>query len=691
MPRPRRPVVNPHEVTRPGYQPPDVPSPTATDPGINIVVNPHEATQPPRPVDTPDRDRDQDRDRDVATSVTEPTSVTSGDSGGDSTTSTTTAQTTAGAGGTEVGVKDRTPGALPRNLQELPDGEYQGNDGRYVTVATDSNGNQHVSIREQHPNGAYYLQEHRVNRPDGSRRVFDWRDAAYGYGEAASDGYFDGARRRDFAAPGQTVNQVAADQQVTQVAAGQGSVSQPDIFTGGHTPDSELTAGTYHDSHDSYNAAVGTFNELVAENNSAAAAFNASAEGEQTAAAAAIINSQSAHLSAVEQRLNSWKENLETFYESSSDAVKAHGVATADRAPFGEQYEHIDSETPAPPIEDRDDYLRVSLDVGRAQKVLNARQETLNAKIAAFNAGEVKDPEVGRQLRLENNQLAAERQYQASVIAHLEGSEGVLSSDDNPYSRQGQAIRAYNLTSDTPISHGGLTGVDTSDEGETRTTYTPEYAAYFGSVVGERVSGDVAVDTAKLDAALAAQDEALENENPGTGRVYTQRVEYDTQGNVIGVEGVGEATTRTVTAGDFYDPGVEGEKALATPRNQFRAGEEVGQADYGGRETIVQFRETLENEGYESAQEVAKDIRNLVDAGHFEEAGRLSGLLNSVNTGINEENTRQQAWLDDNVNSPTTRAMTDILSSYYGAEGPKRFSDAGQTPTRDSGQSGGDR
>ena len=552
---------------------------------------------------------------------------------------------------------------------DRPDGEYTDETGTSY-VSTDSNGNRHTRFYKRHENGGLYLDSHTLDRPDGSSRVYDW--PGHRFGGSSQNAEMSNARRRD----------LLSSSSAHSPDLGQVDSAGPDVFSKDFNPNTELNPGNYQLTHEARSEAVGSFNDLVASHKAQVEEFKNS--DSQSKEWADSLNAEEVRLTGLKGELNSWGTSLQGFYENNSDSIFAAAADRADRSSFTPQYEFLSANDPTPPIEDADDYSRVSFDLGRAQKVLNVKQAELNARIDAYKAlpENQKDPALGKQLYQESAQLEAERKFQGKVIAHLTEKESVLDRDVNPYSAHGKAIRRHNLYSEMPISQVGLTGADSSDDGDGRTIYTPEYATYFGEVTGERVTGDPKKDTAMLNQSLAAQDEALENDVIGTGRVYTESVERDAEGNVID-KSVGAPFQF------HYDPGVEGEKARNTPRNRFRTGQATGEKDYGDRAAMVSFQQTLDNEGYENPQEIATDIRNMLDAGHFQEAGRLSALLNTVNAGIGEENRRQQQWLDENVNSPVVREMTAILASYYDpksehydARTPLTYSDGGDTISR---------
>ena len=144
-----------------------------------------------------------------------------------------------------------------------------------------------------------------------------------------------------------------------------------------------------------------------------------------------------------------------------------------------------------------------------------------------------------------------------------------------------------------------------------------------GEVVWVDAQGNV-LTAAQLD----AMEDALENDNPGTGRVFNSRVLQDADGKVIGVEP--DASRATVgQPEDLYDPGEEADVAAATPRNAYRLGLERTVRLYGERGP----EELLQALGAESAQDLRNQVRDALHRGEFERAGSLAGALTVITEG----------------------------------------------------------
>ena len=340
----------------------------------------------------------------------------------------------------------------------------------------------------------------------------------------------------------------------------------------------DLTADNYYERRASFQEANTEYGNAVDEYDKLKADLE-SLDG-PTAEQIAEVQSTLGSLLETQSVLIAWGEHLDTFYEGNTEAIALAEGDSADRSDFVPQYEYIDPSRPEQKIENLGDWNSIAFDLTRAQKVLGAIIADLDRRIKEYEQGGDKDWAVGNALREESARLAAESHFQNQVSDQLfqtvTGQErtGDKEADDrtfdlgwqrfsardvNPYTPHGEAIRRYNLYSETPISQMGLTGEDHSDDEDDRTIYHPEFAAYYGEVTGERVSGNPEQDNATLDLALAALDDQLENEFVGTGKVYQQRVLYDAEGNFTGVDP--RFASAMPRGSDFYDPGEEGEKA----------------------------------------------------------------------------------------------------------------------------------
>ena len=152
---------------------------------------------------------------------------------------------------------------------------------------------------------------------------------------------------------------------------------------------------------------------------------------------------------------------------------------------------------------------------------------------------------------------------------------------------------------------------------------TPDPRPETGEVVWLDAQGNV-LTAEQLD----AMEDARENDNPGTGRVFNRRVLQDADGKVIGVE------SDASRAEDLYDPGEEAEVAAATPRNAYRLGLERTVRLYGERGP----EELLQALGAESAQDLRNQVRDALHRGEFERAGSLAGALTVITQGQQRQN-----------------------------------------------------
>ena len=416
-----------------------------------------------------------------------------------------------------------------------PDGDYTDKTGT-TYISTDSNGNRHIQFYKRHENGGLYLESVTLDRPDGSRRVYDW--PGHMFGGSSQDADMRNARRSDYSSP-QTVTPSVAPAEV---------LSTSDLNT--PAPDfSGLNVDNFHVVSNAIRNNGAILDQAITDLEESRSSLDASDQ-----AAVDAFDARVAELNAASKRIGAWSGALNEFYESNSGAIFNRQAETADRSSLASQYEFIDPADTSPEVEDSVDRSRLQFDLSRATRVLQANMATLEAEIAAYNAlpAEQRDPSTGQALNARAAQLQAEANFQSTLSDHLQTRDGVPDPDGNPYSAHGDAVRRFNLAHpDTPINSQGLFGQDTSaDEG--RTIYSPEFAAAFGEIVGERVSGDPARDKARLDAALAGREDALENDNVGTGRVFTERVVQDAQGNVIGIEGE-QAIDQTKYRQAFYD------------------------------------------------------------------------------------------------------------------------------------------
>ena len=152
---------------------------------------------------------------------------------------------------------------------------------------------------------------------------------------------------------------------------------------------------------------------------------------------------------------------------------------------------------------------------------------------------------------------------------------------------------------------------------------TPDTRPETGEVVWLDAQGNV-LTAEQLD----AMEDALENDNPGTRRVFNRRVLQDADGKVIGVES--DASRATVgQPEDLYDPGEEADVAAATPRNAYRLGLERTVRLHGERGP----EELLQALGAESAQDLRNQVRDALHRGEFERAGSLAGALTVITQG----------------------------------------------------------
>ena len=318
--------------------------------------------------------------------------------------------------------------------------------------------------------------------------------------------------------------------------------------------DAGLNAGNYYDREALSQRASTEHNAAVAEYETGKAALESM--DNPTPEQVAQLRETWATLLVSEAVLKARRERLGTFHAGNAEAVALAERDNADRGAFTPQYEFIDPSRPEQKVDNPADWNRIAFDLDRAQRVLEARNADLKRRIAEYEATEVKDWAAGNALREEEATLNAEaffvnqvsdQLYQAVTGQERTGDPEAddrtfqqawprfAASDVNPYAAHGEAIRRHNFYSDDPIASGGPLGRDESSDDD-RVIYTPEFAAAFGQVTGQRVSGNPEQDIATLDRAWAALDDQLENEFVGTGKVYQQRVLYDAEGNFAGVD-----------------------------------------------------------------------------------------------------------------------------------------------------------
>ena len=316
----------------------------------------------------------------------------------------------------------------------------------------------------------------------------------------------------------------------------------------------DLNPGNYYDREALIQGAGAEHNAAVAEYETEKAALEAT--DIPTPEQVAQVRATWATLLVSEAVLKARRERLDTFHAGNAEAVALAERDRADRGGFAPQYEFIDPSQPEQKVESPADWNRAAFDLNRAQRVLDGKFADLDRRIAEYEATEVKDRAAGNALREETATLNAEAYFINQVSDRLyqavTGRErtGDPEADDrtfqqawprfaagevNPYTAHGEAVRRHNFYSDDPIGSSGLLGRDESSDDD-RIIYTPEFAAAFGQVTGQRVTGNPEQDNATLDRAWAALDDQLENEFVGTGRVYQQRVLYDAAGNFAGVD-----------------------------------------------------------------------------------------------------------------------------------------------------------
>ena len=316
----------------------------------------------------------------------------------------------------------------------------------------------------------------------------------------------------------------------------------------------DLNPGNFYERETRYQAANTKHNAAVAAYEAERAALKVT--DNPTPEQVADLQDTLASLLVSEAALKARRERLDTYHAGNADAIAIAERDRADRNGFTPQYEFIDPTKTLPDIDGAGDWKRLNFDLGRARRVLDGKVADLEQRIADYEAGEVKDWALGDALREEAATLNAEayfinqvsdRLYQAVTGQERTGDPEAddrtfqqawprfAASQVNPYTAHGEAIRRHNFYSDDPIGSGGLLGRDESSDDD-RITYSPEFAAAFGQITGQRVSGNPEQDTATLDLAWAARDEQQENEFVGTGKVYRQRVLYDAAGNVTGVD-----------------------------------------------------------------------------------------------------------------------------------------------------------
>ena len=316
----------------------------------------------------------------------------------------------------------------------------------------------------------------------------------------------------------------------------------------------DLNPGNFYERETGYDMANTEHNAAVAAYEQERAELKAS--DNPTPEQVADLQDTLASLLVSEAALKARRERLDTFHAGHADAIAVAERDSADRSGFTPQYEFIDPSNPLPDVENAGDWKRINFDLNRAQRVLDGKVADLEQRIADYQAGEVKDWALGDALREEAAALNAEAHFINQVSDQLyqavTGQErtGDPAADDlafqqawprfaasqvNPYTAQGEAIRRHNLYSDDPIGTSGLLGRDQSSDDD-RVIYSPEFAAAFGEITGQRVSGNPEQDTKTLEQAWAALDDRLENEFVGTGKVYKQRVLYDAAGNFAGVD-----------------------------------------------------------------------------------------------------------------------------------------------------------
>ena len=312
------------------------------------------------------------------------------------------------------------------------------------------------------------------------------------------------------------------------------------------------------------------FNDAVRSQQTAITASFAQLEQDRASldqgdtAAIAAFNTRVNELNTAADRIDALADVADNFRTENKDAIFEHQVSNADRSGFASQYEFIDHSNTAPDLDDAGAVRNARFDLTRAGRVLTARVSALQTRIDAFNAlpNDQKDPAVARTLSQEAAQLTAEANFQNTLGAHLQSGGGGVLDQENPYAKYGAAVRRHNLANpDNPINAQGIIAEDSTPEGERRVTYTPEFAAQFGEIVGERVSGDPVADRARLEAALDAQSDAIENENPGTGR-FAGSITQDEQGKITFSETPTARLTGQPTDTEEFDPGTLGEEAV---------------------------------------------------------------------------------------------------------------------------------
>ena len=316
----------------------------------------------------------------------------------------------------------------------------------------------------------------------------------------------------------------------------------------------DLNPGSYYDREALIQGAGAEHNAAVADYEAEKAALEAT--DIPTPAQVAQVRATWATLLVSEAVLKARWQRLDTFHAGNAEAINLAERDRADRSDFAPQYEFIDPSQPEQKVESPADWNRAAFDLNRARQVLDGKFADLDRRIAEYEATEVKDRAAGNALREEAATLNAEayfinqvsdRLYQAVTGQERTGDPEAddrtfqqawprfAASQVNPYTAHGEAVRRHNFYSDDPIGYSGLLGRDESSDDD-RIIYTPEFAAAFGQVTGQRVTGNPEQDNATLDLAWAALDDQLENEFVGTGKVYQQRVLYDAAGNFAGVD-----------------------------------------------------------------------------------------------------------------------------------------------------------
>ena len=318
--------------------------------------------------------------------------------------------------------------------------------------------------------------------------------------------------------------------------------------------DADLNPGNYYDREVLIQGAGTEHNAAVADYEAEKAALEAT--DIPTPEQVAQVRETWATLLVSEAVLKARRQRLDTFHAGNAEAVALAERDRADRGGFAPQYEFIDPSQPEQKVENPADWNRVAFDLNRARQVLDGKFADLDQRIAEYEAAEVKDRAAGNALREETATLNAEayfinqvsgRLYQAVTGQERTGDPEAddrtfqqawprfAASEVNPYTAHGEAVRRHNFHSDDPIGSSGLLGRDESSDDD-RIIYTPEFAAAFGQVTGQRVTGNPEQDNATLDLAWAALDDQLENEFVGTGKVYQQRIIRDAEGNFAGVD-----------------------------------------------------------------------------------------------------------------------------------------------------------